>query len=1123
MKPFLLLLCLLLSGAARAQTKVTVRVVDAKKAPVAGANVEVQLWRNRLIPVPAQITGTDGTATVELSAAPGDKPDGKLNGVVSVVAPGFAFNNAVLTGKDLEVQLDAGATWHGTVKDEAGMPVEGAVVRVSGAMEGNDWQHRLALYGAKSIAAYTTKSGADGNFAIKDVPAKMGLQWSIERPGYAIQGGVGALADAAIAIKLLPGGSLRGRIVDLAGAPLANVLVYASIARYASGNSGKSGADGGFTIESLAPGTYSIGAYFDEAQKDSGFALPRVAGVTVEAGKMAEAPPIRAVVGFKITGLVRDAATQKPLTNASIYAQNGEDNRGSAQTDATGRFTLRVTDPGLYKLNISGVPEGYKRPEEQKSVTVGAAAPENGVATPQNGAGEVAAPDVNFDLKRAVALRGTLVDEAGKPLQAQLKVDYDTTIKSDAEGKWQFEPQSERALQLGGGDAEDGYFEVVSPTSIAADKTTETTVVLRKNPWQVLPGRALSSDGTPLEGVQVEGEFYTSVGEGGSLQSSRRTARSNANGDFIVPQIRDGIQANSNYFKVSGKKDGYAFQKGGVLSKNGPVWQVSDLVFVPLNLKVAGQTAPGARVTAAGQEIVASADGNFKFDGLPAGEARVWAFEGDRFGGAAAQTPAAIELKIQGIQERDLDLAHDIWSDLVTDAQRGTKGNGYYQLASVQRRLEAKDKPDYTAQLEKANGDNDLMRLSQQLGGKADPAALTAAFARIKNPAMRAYAFLSAALKSSDKTFAARALQETANAAPDAKAGGDDWMHEITLYLAAAVAAKFGDEASAFKQLDGAVAFTLTHHGAKSTGVNGRNNQAGQGEMMAMAAETVAEGGPALLDRLLQNIEPGEGWDASALGKAIPVIAKNGGAEAALPLLARLETLPEPENRGENRRSDLSPQWAFADAASKVVALLGAKSPDAALQLARRVRDENYGNDKKWRALSDAAKFQNGEAAAKLWREIVSGARGEMASRYAARAFNSDPKLGRELFGIARQKVEEQAKQGWQRDQLWAGYAFYSARSNAAQARFLIEREWGLARQKMTEGDELGALALAMAAIDAPRAWQMAREIPADNQNASLEARRKIGLYLAAAEATRRDFPFGNQNWDEWRALDGDD
>ena len=128
-------------------------------------------------------------------------------------------------------------------------------------------------------------------------------------------------------------------------------------------------------------------------------------------------------------------------------------------------------------------------------------------------------------------------------------------------------------------------------------------------------------------------------------------------------------------------------------------------------------------------------------------------------------------------------------------------------------------------------------------------------------------------------------------------------------------------------------------------------------------------------------------------------------------------------------------------------------------------------------------------------------------------AFELDPKLGRELFALARARGEN--SDTYARGGFWAPYGFYLARADAASARLELEREWS-ARLASNEGQNLAPIARAMSAANGARALEMARQLPAGKDNFwSLEARRKIGQYLVATPDQRRDWPF-----DRWGATD---
>ncbi len=1078
MKP-LLLTFLLFAAPVWAQNPVVVRVLDAAGAPLPNALVKVQTWGQGDKLIPEAATDANGTATFSLPV----KPDAKKPvGRIVVAARGFGFAGAPLAGENLELRLEKGATWRGKVLDEAGKPVEGAVVSVSGVKPDGDWEGAVWLIGEKIPALYTAKSGADGSFQIEDVPATMGLTYGVKHPRFAVAVGRDVAASREEIIKLVPGGGIRGRVLDVEGKPLPKTEVWAMpVPRDEGGNRAVTDENGNFNLESLAAGQFRVGA---QVPDDAKFVLPQSQMVTVATGKISDVSDLRAVTGVEIRGIVREAATQKPLAGAGMIAQQTNDTSAYNTSDAAGRFTLRVV-PGNYKVYVSGVPTGYLRPTAQQSVEVGEAAPR----------------EVVFELQKTATIRGVMVDEAGKPFAARLKVDHFEEIISDADGKWEYTLRSSEALRMGGGEDETGYFEVVSPDKIETSERGPVTVKVRKLAWNTVSGRVVAPDGAPLEGVQVSATFYVPLG-GGVSTSATRTATSDAQGRFVLPKIREG-----RGLKINGKKAGLAFQSGGEVTKTGANWTASDLVFAALDRTIEGTTAPGARVVAAGREVVADGGGKFRFEGLPSGDVMVFAAKDGQFG---AQLNAAerIELRKQELQGVDEALAREIWREVVGDAQ----GKDFYALDWVRMRLAAGG-DGFEARLQNArtanNRDMAFLAALEKWDGKTGVPALIGAAEEIKAPDIRLYAFLSAAQKSEDKVLGARALEEAETVLDTA--AKEAWWREMNLYRAAVVAEKFEGEKAGSLALNRAIAYTLKNHGEKSVST-GRQNQIGRDEMFRIQAPVVAQGSPALLRQLFEAIEPGSGYDIWARAEAIPVVAKTHGAEAALPFLDELEKMPEPAQGGERQISAMKPESAFGTAVRPVIEIMGRTSPDAALALARRVKSDYH----RAQALANAARFQTGETAAKLWREAVEGARAEQAPRFASQAWEIDPKLGAELFEIARLRIEGESKNEWMDDRLWPTFAFYYARVDAAGARLILEREWGQAIERKTQGQTLQAFARAMTPIDGRRAWEMARQIPVEDKNFwSLEARRKIGQYLAASEEQRRDFPF-----DRWGATD---
>jgi hypothetical protein len=722
--------------------------------------------------------------------------------------------------------------------------------------------------------------------------------------------------------------------------------------------------------------------------------------------------------------------------------------------------------------------------------------------------GDAAPADLVFDLKKAAQISGITADEAGKPIAARLIFGWgDSTIETKADGKWSYTPTDESNLQARGGEDETGYFEVVDPKVFEAPRAAQIVVRLRKIAWGTVSGRVVDSAGAPVEGVKIAGTFSVPMGGGMSTRPTRN-AVSDAQGRFTLTRMRA-----SKDVAVSGKKDGFAFRSGGEVAKVGDTWTASDLVFAALNRRIEGTTAPGARVAAAGREVLADATGRFTLEGLPQGDLAVFAAAGGKFGQATAKGngPLQIELKTQGLQGVDSELGRKIWLETAQDPQN----EKYYALSWLQSKTGQPIEDTFEA-LQLAAQEPPTPARDWQLAALVEKwaprlpvasrvAALESVIKGIGTPEIALMAWLDAANSVNDVALAKRAVAASVPVL-EARASDFNWR-EWNLYRLAPATERAQGAAAGAQALDRAIAWTMTHHGAVKPREDGQYVGGGRDEYMKLGAEFVGAGSDALIHRLIEAIDPETGYHVQALAASIPVVAKTRGPEAALPLLDELLKMAAAPAKGRSRMSNNDPVWAFGQAARRVIPLLGAKSPQKALELARRVTHESH----RARAIAAAARFQTGAEAAKLWREAVAEANPEDAPRFAAQVWEIDRKLGAELFQTARERVAAAMNQPYVQRNLWPTYAFYFARVDAAQSRLILEREWVLSLEKK---ERSGAIARAMSAIDATRADEMARQI-ADKEFESPEARRKIGQYLQTGEELRRDLPF-----DRWGASD---
>ena len=1092
---FAALLFVLFCVPAWAQNVVTVRVTDGQK-PLVNATVALRIWGEKKWRQETLHTSADGTTTLEL-AAPLDAKEPV--GEVTVHANGFALQSHQIDAANLNFTLKPGGIWQGQVLNEADQPIANARIGVTAMKEGG----HLFPMGDEMEDSYSATSGDDGRFIIQDVPLMGEISYSVAAPGFARSTAFDEAIGKAARIVLVPGAALKGRILGMDGRPLANTNVIAQGTGASHGyGQAKTATDGTFTLESLGVGSYNV---IVDVPAGADYIVPAAADVGVNTLGTKELPTLQATKGLVIEGVVRDKKTGKPVADAQIGVYgphrppSGAAMTSSEKTGADGQFKLRVL-PGENKFYFYDLPEGYLRGADQTL----------------NVTDET--PGLAFDLQPAPTLTGTIVDEKNQPIAARLLTQNDGYISSDAAGKWSLTPQLLSTLGIGGGKDETGYYEVLSSRSIALTQTQPITIKVRKSPWRSLSGRVVAPDGTPRAGVEVEAKFYYSIGDDGGARQTMRRATTDADGFYRLDKIRAGDKGQmAEELDVKAKADGFVFVSGGAIAPDEKNWRASDIVLNALDRQIEGVTAPGVRVVAAGKTTQADANGQFQLKNLPAGEVTVYAALDGSFGRAmsAGEAPVKIELKPIQAQGVDVELGRDAWREVINETQNG---EDFYARNWVLAQLNAADGETF-AQLQASAAEpptpnhdwslyTQLQKWAPRLDGDNRAAQIESVARGIQDPETRLTAWLDAAIKVGDDTAVGeRALREAKEIT--ARAASDISQREYNLYRVAVVTERARGAQAGAAALDEAISLTLKSHGPKNF-VKGGYYTAGRDGTLAYMAEIVAQGSPQLLRRLLVNIAPEAGDDVAALGKAIPVVAQTHGVEAALPLLEELRALPKPDFAPDDSHTmQNEPQFAFDMAARRLVPLLGANSPERALELARRISDEGG----RARALASAATFAAPETVAPLWREAVTlGDIGD-TPRFAARAFERDAQLGRELFALARTRGEN--SESYDRGGFWAPYAFYLARADAATARLELEREWS-ARLAGNEGQNLAPIAMAMSAVDGERALEMARQIPSGKDNFwSLEARRKIGQYLVATPAQRRDWPF-----DRWGATD---
>jgi protocatechuate 3,4-dioxygenase beta subunit len=272
----------------------------------------------------------------------------------------------------VEIRLSTGSSIEGRVIGADGLPLARARVRA--------WREaritgEAAIYARlipRGAGGETVWSGKDGGFRLGGIEPG---SWLLEATatGYAT-GSAGPVevseGPAQVDLVLVPGGSLKGRVVDHEGNPLAGVEVVAILAA-GSGEEGgpeldeellrrgelgvaetKTGEGGTYEMAHLPEGEFRLVA------RAAGF----VPGEVAPATPGQPAPDIVLQPFSRIAGIVTDVATRQPVTEFEVFVQmksvegTYEEKRElhRAVADAEGRLAYDSLEPGEYRFVVYG-------------------------------------------------------------------------------------------------------------------------------------------------------------------------------------------------------------------------------------------------------------------------------------------------------------------------------------------------------------------------------------------------------------------------------------------------------------------------------------------------------------------------------------------------------------------------------------------------------------------------------------------------------------------------------------------------------------------------------------------------------------------------------------------------
>ncbi len=394
------------------------KTVDGDGKPVAGARVLI---------IPTDRRGgfqvKDGTSDDGGVFRIEDVPPGAAE--ARATAQGFQAasisNLEIRAGQDLkgvEIVLAAGAAVEGRVLSPAGRPVAGADVEVVEAEEGRSFFRMSA----------SAQTGGDGRYRLEGVaPGTRTVQASHKSYRPTVRDLEVRPGENTLDLSLEGGSEVRGRVVDEGGVPVpgARVTLREGMRSWDL-PSGVSGADGGFTLEGVADGTYRLlgekdGFARDEEGQEVVVAGSSVGGLEVELGRGG------AVVG-QLLGL-----DFTELSQVQIRADGGMWGRtGTVRPD--GSYRVDNLAPGKRRITAS-LPGGTRQADGEVELEPG-----------------VSEARLDLDFGEGLTLTGRVLRN-GQPLAGEM-VSLDAVAGSgrwgetDHEGRFRFEGLAEGSYDL---------------------------------------------------------------------------------------------------------------------------------------------------------------------------------------------------------------------------------------------------------------------------------------------------------------------------------------------------------------------------------------------------------------------------------------------------------------------------------------------------------------------------------------------------------------------------------------------------------------------------------------------------------------------------------------------------
>lgn len=446
----------------------------------------------------------------------------------------------------------------------------------------------------------------DGRFELDALPPRDDYWLTVSAPGFVdatldhVVVRAGEVTEPELALEA--GATLRGRVLDPAGAPLAGAEVGATTTNsFVDSPTTTTAADGSFALTAVVPGEVTLTASQDGLLSDS-LELPALAS-----GELREGIVLRLADGLAIEGVVqwpdgRSAAraavrwTPGDLLPPGVRVLGyGDDGKREVDADEAGRFRI-----GGIADTRAGVLRASARPDASEASAVWRASLE-GVRPPVSG--------LRLVLESAPALRGRVVDDLGNPVER-----FRVRAWRLVNGQGTDDPLSRRIQSANGEFAFEGLergawlvsadpvgFDFAISSIVRVELPRDEPIELRAPRTAFVEGRVQGPRGEAIARAVVELVQDDPVRR--AIDGSSGQARTNDEGRFRFTHARPGRLA------LIARADGFPDSKPFALEL-APGSEAKEIVLeIPAGAELTGEIHPAAGSIADRAVYVSAVDG----------------------------------------------------------------------------------------------------------------------------------------------------------------------------------------------------------------------------------------------------------------------------------------------------------------------------------------------------------------------------------------------------------------------------------------------------------------------------------------------------------------------------------